>query len=814
MITAHAFPVATADSPVDSRFFLAPVAGAGWLAGILLAGLISWSAPVWLGLALPLLAAAVIYWRRGRVGLALAACGALALGGARWAAAQPAAGPGYLSHYVGLTGVTALGSVVEEPAIRDTNSQLRVAVAELAADGQTQPVEGVLLVETGRFPAYGYGDEVRLTGDLLALDSVNDTDYAAYLVGEGIAAVMRYPGVERLDTGGESAVRRALYAIKDRGREVIQTTLPEPHAALLTGILLGDSSGLPRQLRDDFRKTGMTHIIAISGFNVAVIIALLDQLAAPLLPRRTAAMAIMLFIGLYAVLVGAGASVVRAALMGVVYLIGLRLLGRPTLAVSGLFVAAFLMTLADPHTLRNVGFQLSFAATLGLMLYAGPWGGGLDRRLAVFLAPETRGRVLGFLREIVLVTLAAQVLVLPLLAYHFGQISLASLPANVFIVPAQTGLMTAGGVTLLLGLAWPGAGQLTAWVAWLFLEYTIEAVRLAARLPLASVPWGLSGVGLAAIYALIALLTVAAKAGPSRRREAVASLRLSRPVLAVLAGVAIVIVGFALWASGRPDGRLHVAFLDVGQGDAIFIQTPNGRQLLVDGGRYPSVALEQLGRQMPFWDRSLDLALATHPDDDHVAGLVEVVERYRVSRLLTNGAAAGEDPAYDALLAAAEGDSVPIHAVQTGEAIVLDEGVRLEIVHAGGAADAPNDASAVVLLTYGEFSLLLTGDAGTEAETAMLQSGQPIAADVLKAGHHGANTSSSAPFLAAVAPQVVIISVGADNTYGHPTPEMLARAAEAGAVVLRTDELGTIELTSDGQSLWWTAEHAPAAALP
>ncbi len=814
MITAHASPVTKDNSPVDSRIFLAPVAGAGWLAGIFLAGFIPWIGLVWVALALPILAAAVVYWRRGRVGLALAACGALALGGARWAAAQPAAGPGHLSHYVGLTGVTALGRVADEPTTRDTNIQLRVAITELVTDGQTMPVEGLLLVETGRFPAYQYGDEVNLAGDLLPLDAVDDADYAAYLSGEGITALMRYPGVEQLSGGGGSPVRRALYAIKDRGREVIQTTLPEPHAALLTGILLGDSSGLPRTLRDDFRNTGMTHIIAISGFNVAVIIALLDQLAAPLLPRRTAAVIIMLFIGLYAVLVGASASVVRAAIMGVAYLIGLRLLGRPSLAVSGLFVAAFLMTLADPHTLWNVGFQLSFAATLGLMLYAGSWGGGLDRRLAVFLAPETRGRVLGFLREVVLVTLAAQVLTLPLLAYHFGQLSLASLPANVFIVPAQTGLMTAGGVTLLLGLAWPGAGHLTAWLAWLFLEYTIEAVRLAARLPFAALPWELSGLGVAAIYGLIAVLTVAGRAGPHGRHAVVGRLKVTRPVLALLAGGVLVAVWLVLWSSGRPDGRLHVAFLDVGQGDAIFIQTPNGRQLLVDGGRYPSVALDQLGRQMPFWDRSLDLALATHPDDDHVAGLVEVVERYRVSRLLTNGAPAADDPGYDALLAAADADGVPIHVAQTGEAIVLDEGVRLEILHAGGAADAPNDASVVLLLTYGDFSLLLTGDAGTEAESAMQQSGRPLTADVLKAGHHGANTSSSAPFLAAVAPQVVIISAGADNSYGHPAPEMLARAAGVGAVVLRTDELGTIEVISDGREVWWAAEHGPGAELP
>jgi competence protein ComEC len=259
---------------------------------------------------------------------------------------------------------------------------------------------------------------------------------------------------------------------------------------------------------------------------------------------------------------------------------------------------------------------------------------------------------------------------------------------------------------------------------------------------------------------------------------------------------------------------LHVAFLDVGQGDAIFIQTPSGRQLLIDGGRYPTVLLDQLGQQMPFWDRSIDLLVATHPDADHAAGLVPVLERYDISRLITNGVEAGGEPAYAALLDIAADRDVPIHPTQAGERITLDQGVLLEILHAGGdGTGSDNDTSVVARLTFGELSVLLTGDAETAAETALLAGGQPLASVVLKAGHHGADTSSGEAFLRAVAPRIIIISTGRDNPYGHPAPAMLARAAAIGATVWRTDELGTLELVSDGRQMWWTAEHAGGAWL-
>lgn len=798
---------ASNDLRVDSRFFLATAAGASWMVGIWLASVLNISPYLWLALALVNAAGAGLLWRRGRWGLVLAATAALALGSARFVLAQPRSDPGYIHYYNGARDLAVIGEVDAEPQPDDTRIRLRVDVRQVVIDGQTRPVEGILLVETNRFPVIDYGASIELSGDLYAPDVISSPSYAAYLLRDGITSVMRYPDVDVLDSKGGSPFFRTMLAVRQRGREVIRAGVPEPYAALLNGILLGDDSGMPDWLNDAFRETGMTHIIAISGFNIALIIALLDRLSGPFLPRRWAAVLIMVFISLYAVLVGAQASVVRAAIMGAAYLAGLRLLGRPTLAIAGLFSAAFVMTLANPNTLWDIGFQLSFAATLGLLLFASRWTRRIESSFSARL-PSASQKATAWLLDFVMVTFAAQFLTVPLILYHFGRLSVASLPANFLVLPAQPGVMFTGGIVLLMGMVFPDISRAIGWIAWPFLAYTVGAIHLLSRLPFASVPLRFSFPALIAVYGVIALLTLLTFTDVEKRRILTDQIPLKRRGMI---GASIGILGLILlftWLSGRPDGRLHVAFLDIGQGDAILIQSPSGQQLLIDGGRYPSVVLDELGKQIPFWDRSIDMVLATHSDEDHIAGLVSVLERYKVSSLITGNIEAAGDPTFEALLAVADEMGTPVHSAQTGEVIVLDEGVRLQILYVGNvnAEDSMNDASIVARLEYGDLSILLTGDAEARTETHLLQTGQPLNSLILKAGHHGANTSSSQPFLTAVTPQIIVISVGRDNSYGHPSPAMLERAEAIGALVLRTDESGTLEVETDGRQMWWKAE--------
>ncbi|MBK9050141.1 MAG: DNA internalization-related competence protein ComEC/Rec2 [Chloroflexi bacterium] len=782
---------------------------------------LAWFVGVWLASVLPLPPSALVWLvggglcvlvgligqRRGQM-FWLVCVGMAGLGCGRMLSAQPVINTSHVSYYNNSGELTLTGLVIAEPDVRDRSVNLRLQAETLQLPGGlTLPVTGVVLVQASRFPLSQYGDRLELRGELEVPPESDSFSYKDYLARQGIHSLISFPRRITLAEGQGSPFRHAILQVKSRAQATISQIMREPQASLLTGILLGNDNGLPPTLKDDFRTTGMSHIIAISGFNVMLLVGVLLKVLEPVAGKRYATILTGVGIVLYAILVGGDASVVRATLMGGLYLFSTRFLGRPTYPFAALFGAGFVMTLADPLTLWDVGFQLSFMATLGLMLYADRFSQALQNRLAHYLDARATGWVMALLSEAVLVSLAAQVLTLPLMMAYFGQLSLVSLLANVLVLPVQPAVMVWGGLATLVGLMSPVLGQVLGWVAWLFLWYTVGVVRLLANVPAAAVPITISPSLVIILYALILGLTWWSGQEAERRQRLWASAR--RNLNQKMAATGSVVVGMLalLWGNTQADGQLHLLFFDVGQGDAIFIQTPSGRQILIDGGLYPSVLQDQLGRQMPFWDRELDFVIATHPDADHVAGLPGVWERYAVGQLITDGTGLGASPVFDAVLQGAEAAGTPIHRAQAGEMIVVEDGVWLEILHPAAALDPDNqnDNSVSVRLVYEDFSLLLTGDAEQAGEAAMLASGRELQALVFKAGHHGSNTSSSAEFLAAVRPRIVIVSAGLDNRYGHPHRELLERVAQIGAVLLRTDELGTIEIVSNGEEMWLQA---------
>ena len=276
------------------------------------------------------------------------------------------------------------------------------------------------------------------------------------------------------------------------------------------------------------------------------------------------------------------------------------------------------------------------------------------------------------------------------------------------------------------------------------------------------------------------------------------------PTKVLVGGLVIVLILVWVAVASLPDGKLHVIFLDVGQGDAIFVQCPTGRQLLVDGGPDPAVLLARLGEKMPFWDRSLDLVILPHPDADHLTGLVPLLDRYRVARVFDVGYPIGT-PTYDHWQQLLSEEQIPVLDSRAGAQVALGGGVTLSVLHPGpelvtGTEADSNNNSIVTRLQLGQVSVLLPGDIEAEVEQALVRSGQPLVSTVLKAPHHGSDTSSTSAFLEAVRPQLVVISVGQDNRFGHPSPEVLSRLSAH--TVLRTDERGNVEVITDGQQLW------------
>jgi competence protein ComEC len=263
-----------------------------------------------------------------------------------------------------------------------------------------------------------------------------------------------------------------------------------------------------------------------------------------------------------------------------------------------------------------------------------------------------------------------------------------------------------------------------------------------------------------------------------------------------------------LAAFSLPDGRLHLSFLDVGQGDSILIEGPSGHQILVDGGPSPAVVTAALGKKMAFWDRSLDLVAITHPQDDHLAGLVGVLERYRVGKIIYSGQGCTTEIC-QAFWEVVEERGIPTLVGRAGMRLDLGDGVSIEVLHPpeellSGTGSDINNNSLVLRVTMGRASFLLPGDLGEEGERSLLASTRPLGSIALKVPHHGSATAPFSPFLRQVGPQLAVISVGANNPFGHPAPQTLAQLE--GVTILRTDEQGTIEIVTDGQRFWVLTE--------
>jgi competence protein ComEC len=795
-------------------------AGIAWLIGIWLGSLLALPLYAWLGLAATTVGVAVVarvaemrpsYQAR----LALTCAAVLALGAVRLVLAQPRFTATSLATYNDWGWLTLTGVVAGEPDVRDTYVAYKVDVQQIVPDtAESEPlaVHGAAQVRGPRYPVYHYGDRVQVSGLLETPSAGDDFNYRDYLARRNVHSYVRYAEVERLTGGGGSGWKRAMLAWKDRARATIARILPEPEASLLTGILLGVETGIPRDLMDDFNATGTSHVIAISGFNITIVVGLLMATLGRLVRNRwTAAGIALLGVALYTVLVGADAAVVRAAVMGGVAVIGVAV-QRPGTAHNTLAAAALLMTALNPFTLWDAGFQLSVAATLGLILYAQRFEAGVQGVLARRLSTERAERIVGWSSDAVLLTLAAQITTTPLILWHFGRLSLVTFLTNLLILPVQSLVMLCGGLATLAGLLWEPLGRFLGWAAYLWLTWTIRVVEWTAGFPHASVAVKLSDLGLVAVYAAIGGLTWLALADPDRRRTLWEGVQARLPLKLALGGTALVAVVAWLGVLQFPDGRLHVTFLDVGQGDAIFIQTPGGAQILVDGGPEGSALLAGLGRQLPFWDRTLDLVVLTHPDSDHLGGLVPLLERYDVRTVLARVPESAEVPpdrlvtAWQAAVAAEGATAIRGEA---GTRLELSDGVTLEVLHPGlalveGTKSDSNNNSLVLRLCYRDVAILLPGDIEEEVERALVRSDAPLASTVLKVPHHGSDTSSSAAFLAAVRPQVAVVSVGEGNDFGHPSGEVLARLA--GRKVFRTDEDGTISVTTNGHTLWIQAE--------
>ncbi len=565
--------------------------------------------------------------------------------------------------------------------------------------------------------------------------------------------------------------------IESRMRDLMPETWP-----LASALILARKEALDPTVREAFAIAGIAHLLAISGFHVGVVALLVSVIVRGVGagPRRAPAYSAAIT-WLYIGLIGFPDAATRAALI-FTFVAAARLRARPAGALGAIASAGIILFLLDPSVLSRPGFQLSFAGALGLVILRPPLRRGLDAHSFGLVPPA--------LKDAVAAGVGATLATMPFVAFHFGRISVVGVPATLVATPLVSAAIP--GLLAATGISWisPPLAHFLAGGT----DVLLRSLEAFARF-CASSTWVSVWVGDAALIGSL----VGGLGGLIGMRFLAVGLRgwarwLTLAVWAAAgAGVA------PLVERGAGAGTLEIVFLDVGQGDALAIRSPGGRWILVDTG--PRGQTYDAGARvvLPYLRRRgvarIEALVLTHPDLDHIGGAEAVVQALDVGYVADPFQATGRD-AYVGVLEAASRNGVPWLEARRDVSITLD-GVEVSVLHPGGPTTVSysgtdsNAKSVVLLVRYGEFEALLTGDAPVEVEEAILDD-LPSELEVLKVGHHGSNTSTSPLLLAQTSPELAVISVGARNRYGHPHAEVVSRILESGGRVLRTDQSGDI----------------------
>jgi competence protein ComEC len=701
------------------------------------------------------------------------------------------------------------GEILDRPLKKPKTFQFAMRVAELDTGGLGASVEGDLLVYLRRDEAadnfartLAVGNRIEVLGKIEAPKgprNPGDFDFQRYLLLKGISGVVyvQNAGALSLLSSGEGSwkLRHIIARIRSRMASAIDETVGGVEASFLKGILLGDRSDIPSEVKTSFINSGVVHVLAVSGLHVGMVALIFISVFTLLRLRKPwttlLTIAALLF---YMLLTGSAPSVVRATIMATIILLA-PVFQRKSDVFNSLAFSALVIFFFDAKQLFAPGFQLSFAA-VGSILYFYPKIASLSTHFPQWLATN---KLADSFWKLFSVSFAAQVGTFPFTVEYFGKVSIVSFVANLLVIPAV-------GIGLALGFVISFFSLLSSWIAsvygtaeQLLLHLVLRLINFSGNLSFAylTVP-SLGLLGFLIFYVAVAFIFNLKERG-LRKKLVFALLILGN--IAILPGI----------VGDTPKVRLTV--IDIGQGDASLVQFPSGKALLIDAG--PKTFTYDAGERVvvPFLKRTvrkLDGLLVTHPHSDHLGGVESVLRSIPVDIVFDAGQE-GKSSIYRSYRRALSELGIPHVRLRAGDRINLFNEARVFVLHPTSRfvqRDSVhfvrdfNNGSVVIKILYGKVGLLLVGDAEDPSETQMLLVYDGfLKSNFIKVGHHGSITSSGEEFIEAVKPQYAAISVGAVNKFGHPSMEVISRYNALGTTVSRTDQQGALMYETDGETV-------------
>jgi len=685
--------------------------------------------------------------------------------------------------------IVLIGTIANPIEISKNKISVIIHADKIITNKVIQKVNGLVLVNVKNnfvaFESFKYGDRIKVIGKLKmpsGLRNPGGFDYQKYLSRKkilGIIWIQDKKEIVKLGTGKFNLIFMLAYKIRDRISEIISATLPDKSFActsFLEGILLGKRSMLPEEVIKWFEDTGTIHILAISGLNVGLIGLIFFFVFHKLirLPQRISHIFTLLVLIIFAIMTGADPPVVRATIMAGTIIIG-TIIDRDTDIYNNLALSALIILLQNPFTLFDVGFQLSFAAVLSLVYFT-PF---IEPKL--WFLPK-------YLAKLVSVSIAVQAGISPILIFYFNKLSLITVLANVIVVPLVGIILVLGLAIFFVGMIFMPIANLIGIINSYIITGLLTSVYFFAQIPFAYIYLPTPSFFVIGSYYLCLWIL-------SRHKK----ISTSKAIIGIL-----ILINIFLWieVTKTSSGIMKVTFLDVGQGDAIFLEFPKGGNMLIDGGPGGN---SDSGKWviLPFLRHkgipALNTVIISHHDFDHYGGLLTVLKSYKIKNFVVDNGIEQQR-----LSQIVKEKKIYHEVVRRGDKIIGYPGVEIYILHPSSNMDknSSNNNSVVVKIVYNKISFLFPGDIEDKPEKELLPFKNMLLATVLKIPHHGSKNGYYQEFVDSVNPKIGVIEVGRDNQFNLPDTQVLKSYKKRGTKIYRTDKHGAIIVSTNGKETW------------
>ena len=620
-------------------------------------------------------------------------------------------------------------------------------------------------------PSIKYGDSLYIEGEFKQPEEARNYkgyNYKQYLKTKKIIGTVELEKVKILKSSDGSFIHNIQKYIRD----TINGTLTDEEGNLLLAILLGDKDKLSEDIQESFNTSNLSHMLAVSGAHVSyIILGLTYVLQNSIIGKKNGKIVCIIFLLAFMAITNFTPSVTRACIMAILTLFS-SIIYRKSDVYTNISVAALITLIFNPYGLLDLGFQLSYGGTIGIIIFI--------KRIQ---EKKSNSKVINYIKQMALVSIYANIIIIPIMMYHFNTVSFTFIISNIMASPILGIIVITGFLFIIASITVKPLTRLIAIFIKPILSILIKISQICSKLPFSNIlvvtPYMFNVIS----YYAIILYCIKSKKNNK-----------CKIIICLL--IVLILINFIIYIFPQ---KLRIFFIDVGQGDSTLIITPDKKTVLIDGGGSDSFDVGEKVLLPYLLDRrilKIDYVLISHFDTDHATGVAQILGKIDVSSIILTRQLE-ENDIYRHILSIAKEKKIKLIYVKEGDVLKIG-GIKISIIHPENKLminNPMNNNSIVCKVEYNSFSMLLTGDIEMEAEELILRKNINLKADVLKVAHHGSKTSTTGEFLKAINPKVALIGVGKNNNFGHPSNEVIQRLKENGTRIYRTDENGEISIT-------------------